>query len=312
MNSNIWVLTLADSVAIATTLVLAALGVILNEKAGVLNLGVEGILLMAAVSAFLMSDNIASPWLALLVAVAVGATLGLVHAILCVSMRANQIVAGLAMVIFGTGLSQFLGKTVEGVPRPVRLETLDLGPLSDLPALGPILFSQGSLTYLSWILAAAVALFLVRTRPGLSLRATGESPATVDAQGLSVLAIRYAATVASGAFIGLAGGYYMLARATAWNQAATTAGIGWIALALVVFAGWRPGRMVFGALLFGFALQVPYTLQAEQITWIPPALMQTFPYLLTVVVLIVMSTPKARARFGAPASLGLPFVRDER
>jgi general nucleoside transport system permease protein len=312
VNSNIWVLTVADSVAIATTLILAALGVILNERAGVLNLGVEGMLLMAAVSAFLMSDFIASPWLALAVATGVGAVLGAVHALLCVSMRANQIVAGLALVIFGTGLSQFLGKTVEGVPRPVRLDALEIAGLADIPLLGPVLFSQGVLTYASWALAGVVALFLTHTRPGLGLRAVGESPATVDAQGLSVLAIRYAATIASGAFIGLAGGYYMLARATAWNQAATTAGIGWIALGLVVFAGWRPGRVVFGALLFGFALQVPFTLQAEQVRWLPPEIMATFPYVLTVTVLIAMSTPRARARFGAPVSLGLPFVRDER
>jgi simple sugar transport system permease protein len=312
VNSNIWVLTLADSVAIATTLILAALGVILNERSGVLNLGVEGMLLMAAVSAFLVSDAIASPWLALLVSVLVGAAMGGVHAVLCVSMRANQIVAGLALVIFGTGLSQFLGKSVEGQPRPVRLEPYDIPGLSDLPLVGPVLFSQGLLTYASWLLAAAVAMFLATTRPGLGLRATGESPATVDSQGLSVLVIRALATVASGAFIGLAGGYYMLARATAWNQAATTSGIGWIALALVVFAGWRPGRVVFGALLFGFALQVPFTLQAEQIRWLPPEIMQMFPYVLTVAVLIATSTPTARARFGAPASLGLPFVRDER
>jgi general nucleoside transport system permease protein len=312
VNSNIWVLTMADSVAIATTLILAALGVILNERSGVLNLGVEGMLLMAAVSAFLVSDAIASPWLALAVSVAVGASFGAIHALLCVSLRANQIVAGLALVIFGTGLSQFLGKTVEGKPRPVRLETLNLGPLADIPLFGPLLFDQGLLTYLSWGLAAVVAVFLIGTRTGLSLRAAGESPATVDAQGLSVMKIRYAATIASGAFIGLAGGYYMLARATAWNQAATTGGVGWITLALVVFSGWRPGRVVFGALLFGFALQVPFTLQAEEIRWVPPEIMQTFPYVLTVVVLIAMSTPTARARFGSPASLGLPFVRDER
>lgn len=312
MNGNIWVLTLADSVAIATTLILASLGVILNERAGVLNLGVEGVLLMAAVSAFTLSQSVASVWLALLVAIAVGATLGAVHALLCVSMRANQIVAGLAMVIFGTGLSQFLGKSVEGVPRPVKLETLDLPGLADLPLVGPILFDQGIVTYASWALAALMAVFLSRTRPGLGLRAAGESPATVDAQGLSVLKIRYAATIASGALIGLAGGYFMLSQATAWNQANTTSGIGWIALALVVFASWRPGRVVLGALLFGFALQVPFTLQAEEITVIPPEIMQTFPYVLTVVVLIAMSTEKARSRFGAPASLGLPFVRDER
>ncbi len=312
MNSNVWVLTFADGISIATTLILASLGAIITERSGVINLGIEGMLLMGAVTAFLVGDGTHNIWLALFLAVLVGMAMATVHAVLTITLRSNQIVSGLALVIFGTGLSQFIGKSVEGKPRPVRIEPIDFGALSDIPIIGPVVFNHDPITYLTWFGALIASWYLFRTRPGLVLRATGDAPATVDAQGVSVAAVRYAHTIAGGALVGLAGGWFMLARGTAWSQAATTNGIGWIALALVVFAAWRPLRAIAGAVLFGFLLQVPYTLQGQQIRIFPPEILQMLPYLATLSVLVVLSTPRARRLLGAPTMLGQPFVRDER
>lgn len=312
MNGNIWVLAFADSIALATTLILAALGAMFNERSGVLNLGIEGMLLASAISSFLAADSSGSIWIGLVVGMIVGGLLASIHAILTVLLRANQIVSGLALVIFGTGLANFLGKPAEGKTVVTVIKPLSFGPLTDIPLLGPVLFGQDIITYASFALAVAASLFLFRTRPGLELRATGDDPATVDAQGLSVSGIRIGYTIVGGALVGLGGGWLMLAQSAAWHQQATTNGIGWIALALVVFAGWRPLRVILGAILFGFTLQLPFTLQAEQITVIPSAFMQMLPYLATLVALIFLSRPSSRNLLGAPRSLGTPFVRDER
>jgi len=312
MNGNIWVLASADSVAIATTLILAALGALFTERAGVLNLGIEGILLTSAISSFLVADSSGSIWLGLIVGSLVGALLAGIHAVLSVVLRANQIVAGLALVIFGTGLANFLGKPAEGKTVTTLIKPLSFGPLSDIPLIGPIVFRQDPITYASIVIAIVSSLYLFRSRPGLELRATGDDPATVDAQGLSVASIRIRYTLFGGLLVGLGGSWLMLAQSAAWHQAATTNGVGWIALALVVFAGWRPMRLIFGAILFGFTLQLPFTLQAEQITFIPSALMQMLPYLATLIALIALSRPSTRNKLGAPRSLGIPFVRDER
>ena len=312
MNGNIWVLASADSVAIATTLILAALGALFTERAGVLNLGIEGILLTSAISSFLVADSSGSIWLGLIVGSLVGALLAGIHAVLSVVLRANQIVAGLALVIFGTGLANFLGKPAEGKTVTTLIKALSFGPLSDIPLIGPIVFRQDPITYASIVIAIVSSLYLFRSRPGLELRATGDDPATVDAQGLSVASIRIRYTLFGGLLVGLGGSWLMLAQSAAWHQAATTNGVGWIALALVVFAGWRPMRLIFGAILFGFTLQLPFTLQAEQITFIPSALMQMLPYLATLIALIALSRPSTRNKLGAPKSLGIPFVRDER
>ena len=263
MNNNIWLLTTADSVAIATTLILAALGALFTERAGVLNLGIEGVLLTSAISSFLAADSSGSIWLGLIVGSLVGALLAGIHAVLSVTLRANQIVSGLALVIFGTGLANFLGKPAEGKTVTTIIKPLTFGPLSDIPVLGPVLFEHDIITYFSIVLSIASAWYLFRTRPGLELRATGDDPATVDAQGLSVAQIRIRYTLFGGLIVGLGGSWLMLAQSAAWHQAATTNGIGWIALALVVFAGWHPVRLIFGALLFGFSLQLPLILQAE-------------------------------------------------
>ena len=312
MNSNIWVLTSADSIAIATTLILAALGALFTERAGVLNLGIEGILLTSAISSFLAADSSGSIWLGLIVGSLVGALLAGIHAVLSVTLRANQIVSGLALVIFGTGLANFLGKPAEGRTVTTIIKPMTFGPLSDITVLGPVLFEHDIITYFAIALSIGSAWYLFRTRPGLELRATGDDPATVDAQGLSVARIRIRYTLFGGLLVGLGGSWLMLAQSAAWHQAATTNGIGWIALALVVFAGWHPVRLIFGALFFGFSLQLPFTLQAEQITFIPSAFTQMLPYLATLIALIALSRPGSKNLRGAPKALGNPFVRDER
>lgn len=312
MNENIWVLTFADSIAVATTLVLASLGALFSERSGVLNLGVEGVLLIGTISSFLTTDGTGSIWLGLVVGTLAGGLAASIHATLSVSLRANQIVSGLALVIFCTGAANFLGKPVEGRRITEALTPIDFGPLSDIPIIGPVVFGQDVITYLTLVLAIAASAFIFRTRPGLTLRATGDDPATVDSQGLSVAGIRFAYTVLGGMLMGLGGSWLMLARSSVWSREETTNGIGWIALALVVFSGWRPIRLVFGAILFGFTLQLPFTLQAEQITLIPTAFTQMVPYVATLVALVALSTPRSRQALGAPRALGLPFVRDER
>jgi simple sugar transport system permease protein len=312
VNDNIWILTSADSIAIATTLILAALGALFTERSGVLNLGIEGVMLTSAISAFLAADASGSIWLGLIIGSIVGAIMAAIHAVLSVVFRANQIVAGLALVIFGTGLANFLGKPAEGKTVTTVILPLSFGPLSDIPVIGPIVFGQDIVTYFALLIAVASSLFLFRTRPGLELRATGDDPATVDAQGLSVAYIRIRYTLIGGLLVGLGGSWLMLAQSAAWHQASTTNGLGWIALALVVFAGWRPNRIIFGAVLFGFTLQLPFTLQAEQMTIIPSAFMQMLPYLATLIALIALSRPGGRNLLGAPKALGTPFVRDER
>jgi simple sugar transport system permease protein len=312
MNSNIWLLSVADSVAIATTLILAALGEQCTERSGVLNLGIEGMLLTSAITSFLVADGTGSIWLGLVLGIFLGVVLAGIHALLTVVLRANQIVSGLALVIFGTGLANFLGKPAEGRTVRTVIEPLDLGPLTDIPLVGPVVFGQDPVTYATLVIAVLASLYLFRTRSGLEVRATGDDPATVDSQGLSVSSIRIRYTMLGGALVGLGGSFHMLAQSAAWHQESTTAGIGWIALSLVVFAGWRPLRLIFGAILFGFTLQLPFTLQAEQITFIPSALLPMLPYLATLIALIVLSRPSRRNLLGAPRALGTPFVRDER
>ncbi|MGH3665131.1 MAG: ABC transporter permease [Egibacteraceae bacterium] len=312
MSESAVVLTLAAAVAAGTPLALAALGELLTERAGVLNLGVEGMMLMGAVVAFLAGDATGSPWLGLAAGMVTGGALAAVHAFLAVTMRANQIVAGLALVIFGTGLSTFLGQPVEGQPLAARVGPTAVPGLAEVPVLGPILFQQDLVVYATWVLAGLATFYLTRTRAGLSLRAVGESPATADAMGVRVAATRYAHTIVGGLLAGGGGAYLILARVPSWSQAATTNGIGWIALALVVFSSWRPLRALAGAYLFGAALRANFALQAGGVRGIPAEVLAMLPYVLTIAVMIGLSVSNLRQRIGAPAALGVPYVRDER
>lgn len=312
MNDNAWVIALGAALAAGIPIVLAATGAILHERSGVLNLGVEGMMLIGAACTFLAADAWGNVWLALVCGILGGGALAAVHALLTISMRANQIVSGLALTLFGTGLAKFVGEPVNGKKMPTPIDEIHVPLLGDLPILGTILFRQDVLVYATLVVVVLVSLYLNRTRAGLALRAVGESPSTADAQGLSVFRIRYVHVLLGGVFAGAGGAYQALARAPSWNQEVTTNGIGWIALALVVFASWQPGRALLGAFVFGFAFRSQYTFQAQGITFPPNVVMQMLPYLLTIIVLIVVTSGSARRRLGAPAALGVPFVRDER
>ncbi len=312
MNDNAWIIAIAASIGAAIPIALAAVGAILHERSGVLNLGVEGMMLIGAMAAFLAADAWGNVWLALVCGVLAGGALGLLHGVITISLRANQIVTGLALVIFGTGLAKFLGEPVNGLKRPVKIDPLEVAGLGDLPILGPVLFAQDVLVYASIALVVAVSLYIYRSRAGLALRAVGESPAAADAQGIAVSRVRYVHVLAGGLLAGAGGAYQALARAPSWNQEYTINGLGWIALTLVVFSNWRPGRALIGAVVFGFALRSQFTFQTEGIDFPPQVWLQMAPYLLTILVLIVTSSPGARRRLGAPAALGVPYSRDER
>ena len=312
MSEAALLLALAAAVAAGTPLFLAGLGELLTERSGVINIGVEGMMLIGAVTAFLVADATSSAGLGLLAGSLAGGSLALLHAFLSISLRANQIVSGLALVIFGTGVAMFIGRPIEGMPLAVRIGRLEVPFLSDIPFLGPVLFRQDAVVYASWFLALAVAIYLARTRPGLSLRAVGESPATADVMGINVAAVQYIHTVIVGLLAGASGAYLILARVPNWSQASTTSGLGWIAVALVVFSLWRPWRLLLGAYLFGLALRANFTLQAAGIHGVPAEILAMTPYLLTIGVMIVLSSSNVRRRFGAPAALGMAYVRTER
>ena len=321
MNNSLLVVVLASGVAYGTPLLYAALGELLAERSGVLNLGVEGMMLVGAVMGFWAVQRLhATTGISLAAAIGVaaiaGAAMALIHAFLVITLRASQIVSGLALTIFAgaTGLSSYLGNDLHLADNPARHAFHAVFPSSmqRWPIAGPILFGQNVLVYTSWGCVVAVWLYLSRTRPGLNVRAVGESPAAADAMGINVTAYRYAHTLAGGALAGVAGATFTLAITPQWVDG-ITGGAGWIAIALVIFAFWRPELCLVGAYFFGALQALAPELQARNIRLGPTVLWtNSLPYLMTVLVLVVVSTSGARRRLGAPASLGLPYVREER
>jgi len=319
VNNSFLVLVIASGIAYGTPLLFAALGELLAERSGVLNLGVEGMMLVGAVMGFWAVQTIGGPgrtalFLAVLVAALAGATMALLFAFLVITLRANQIVSGLALTIFAgaAGLSSYLGNDLGLADSPADHQFTPVDPfgLADVPVLGPILFGQTWLVYASWALVALVAFYLTRTRPGLNVRSVGESPQTADAMGISVTLYRYLHVLAGGALAGIGGACFSLALTPQWVDG-LTGGAGWIAIALVIFAFWRPELCLVGAYFFGAFQALPFILQARGVT-IAPELFQALPYAMTVVVLVVVSSGIAKRRLGAPGALGVPFVREER
>jgi general nucleoside transport system permease protein len=299
---------LAVAVAAGTTVVIAAIGEIVAERSGVLNLGLEGMMLVGAVAGFVAVNASGSLVIAVLVALAAGGVLGLLHAFLTVSLRANQIVAGLALTIFGAGLSALLGQDVVGVPARATFGRVAVPLLADIPVIGRVLFQQNLLVYLGYVLTLTLWFLLSRTRVGLHLRAVGENAATADAMGVSVVGFRYGAVVFGGALAGLAGAYLSLALTPGWNEG-MTAGRGWIAIGLVIFSRWNPLLGLLGGCLFGLMESLNFQAQAVGIH-ISPFFLGMLPYLFTVVAVMVASLTGAR-RVGVPADLGTPYEREE-
>ncbi len=319
VNESIVVVLAASAIFYGTPLVFAAVGELLAERSGVLNLGVEGMMLIGAVTAFWSVQHISGPdWLVLLLATLIGGIAGLavslIHAILVVGLRANQIVSGLALTIFAgaTGLSSYVGNVARlgGQPAHHEFAAINVIGMDDAPVLGPILFHQNALVYASWVLVLLALAYLYRTRTGLHLRAVGESPQTADVMGVDVALYRYLHTLAGGLLAGVGGAYFSLAITPNWIDGMTS-GAGWIAIALVIFAFWRPELTLVGAYLFGLFSSLGFVLQARQVH-LPPEVLASLPYVMTVVVLVVVSTGWAKQRLGAPAALGTPYVREER
>ncbi len=288
----------------ATPLVFAAIGELVVEKSGVLNLGVEGMMLLGAVAAFAVALTSGSATLGILAGATAGAALALVFALLTQTLLANQVASGLALTIFGIGVSALIGRSFVGVPLD-RLPQLDLPGISDLPIVGPLLFGHDALVYLSILAIPATIWFLERSRAGLVLRAIGENHSAAHALGHPVIKVRYLALLFGGAMAGLGGAYLSLAYTPMWAEN-MTAGRGWIALALVVFATWRPGRMLLGAYLFGGITVAQLHIQGFGFD-IPSQFLSMLPYLATIAVLVAISADGGRARLNAPASLGRIF-----
>lgn len=290
-----------------TPLVFAALGELVTEKSGVLNLGVEGMMLVGAVCGFAVAAESGSMWLGVLAGLLAGAGMALLFGILTLTFQANQVASGLALTIFGIGTSAYIGLDYTSVTLP-GIARIHIPVLSEIPVVGPLLFSLDPLIYVSFAMFGAISWFLYRTKSGLILRAVGESPDSAGSLGHHVIAIRYAAVLFGGAMGGLGGAYLALVYTPLWVEE-MTAGRGWIALALVVFSTWRPLRVLLGAYLFGGITIIQFHIQGFGVD-ISSQLLSTLPYLATILVLVLISRDINTIRLNAPASLGKPYHPD--
>jgi len=291
----------------STPLLLAAIGELVVERSGVLNLGVEGMMAVGAVSGFGAALVTGSPLIGILAAVVAGILLSLLFGFLTLTLVSNQVATGLALTLLGLGVSGLIGEGFVGQPG-VKLEKLHIPVLTDLPLIGPILFGQDLLVYVSLLIVAMVSYVLFRTKTGLIVRAVGDSHQSAHALGYSVIGVRYLAVMFGGGCAGLGGGYLSLVYTPQWVEN-MSAGRGWIALALVVFSSWLPRRLAIGAYLFGTITILGFSLQAFGVG-IPSQLLSSLPYIVTVAALVVISGNRALTRANTPACLGQPFVPD--
>jgi len=297
-------LILVAAIKTGTPLLLVALGELICEKSGVLNLGQEGMMLMGAMAGFAGAYYSGNLYLGILIAMIAGMIMAALFGFLTLVLNTNQVATGLALTIFGTGLSAFLGSSLVGTSLD-GFKDIPIPFLSDLPLLGPLLFNQDLLIYLSFALLLITWWVINKTRAGLTLRAVGENPQSANALGIRVLFVRFFAVLTGGLFAGLAGAYLSLAYTPMWMEN-MTAGRGWIALALVVFASWKVGYLVIGAYLFGIASILHLVLQGVGLE-ISPNLLAMMPYLVTIIVMVMISSNPIRQKLAAPMSLGKPF-----
>ncbi|MGF7048977.1 simple sugar transport system permease protein [Paenibacillus sp. DS2015] len=301
---------LVVAISAGTPLLFAALGGILCERSGVVNLGTEGIMLMGAVSACLTYIHSGSFILAVLAAIGSGCLLGLLHSFLSITLKANQNVSGLGITLFGTGLSAYLGKPAAGTPIPGSVPKVNLPWLDGVPILGNLFAHLDILIWFSFLLVIMLHFYMNKTSWGLHLRSVGDSPATADAMGLRVYMIRYAHVVAGSALMGLAGAYLLLAYSPSWIEN-MTAGRGWIAIALIIFARWSPGRALICAYMFGAMDAIGFRLQIIG-SEIPSYFLKMIPYVLTIIVLMFFGWRSRHQLSNQPQSLGVPYIREQR
>lgn len=307
---NFWINALSTGVVLGTPLAYAALGELIAERAGIVNLGVEGMMLIGAVVGFIVSLKTGSVAAGFLLAAVAGGILAAVHGIMTINLRTNQIVMGLTLTLLGTGLSSYIGnnygyKALSHTLSPVKIPLLD-----KIPWIGRIFFQHDVMVYLAPVVIVVVGLIITRTRWGLWLRATGESPAAADAAGVPVFVVRHAAVAIGGMLAGIAGAYLSVVYTRSWSDQ-MTAGRGWIAIALVIFASWRPLLVLPGAMLFGFIDALNFQLQAKGVS-VPSQYLSMMPYVFTLVVLALVWTRQRRRNWGMPLALGNPYEREAR
>ncbi len=313
---------LAATLAMGTSLTYATLGEVFTEKSGVLNLGLEGIMLMGALSGFAVTFHTQSLILGVFIAMLTGGLFSLIHAFLTISLRSNQVVTGLSITMFGTGLANFLGKrlgpvennlNLVGLNLSAKFENIQIPLLHKIPVIGAF-FDVSILTYLLYILLPLSWYFMYKTKHGLTLRSVGEAPRTAAAMGINVNKTRYIYTVLGGFFAGVGGAALSLSFTPSWNDS-MTGGIGWIAIALVIFSAWNPARVAIGTLVFGGITSLQFFLQAAGFKMVVPVqFLAIAPYFITIVTLIIMTVNsiKNKGSFASPSALGTPFAIDEK
>lgn len=302
-------IALATVVKAGTCLLFATLGEIYAERSGVWNLGVEGMMIIGALTGFVTAYTTGNLWLAVILAMIASGLASLIHAFLCITLRANQILSGIALTLFGLGLTGFLGKPYIGTVPP-SFASVPIPVLKEIPVLGQVLFNHDPLVYFSLILVPLLWFILFKTSFGLSIRAVGESPETADVMGVNVYFVRYFCVFLGGILAGLGGAYLSLAYTPMWIEN-MTAGRGWIAVALSIFSLWNPARAIFGAYLFGGLSALQYRLQVIGVGISAPLLLM-LPYASTILVLIMTAGERIRRRIGLPSAIGIPYVRGEK
>ncbi|MBF0201581.1 MAG: ABC transporter permease [Desulfamplus sp.] len=290
-----------------TPLLLGTVGEVICERSGILNLGVEGVMSVGAVVAFIVTYTTGDPWLGMFAAIGAGMLISVIHAFTSVTLQANQVVSGLALTMIGLGLSEMMGKSYVGKPLAVKMNDIAIPWLSDIPVLGPIFFNQTPYFYMAVILALGAWFFLERTRLGIKVRSTGENPRATETHGVNVGLIRYACVIIGGGFSAMAGAHLSTSYSKSWIEG-MTAGRGWIVIALTIFALWNPGKAIWASFLFGGIFVLQYLLQPLGIS---PNFLAMLPYAATLLILLVMSIRDPR-RLNAPAKLGEPYKRGER
>lgn len=292
-----------------TPLLLGTVGEIISQRGGIMNLGIEGMMAVGAVAGFIVTYTTGNPWLGMLASIIMGAVVSLIHGFVCITLKANQVVSGLALTMLGLGISGLWGKAYIGKPLTIKMTAVKIPLLSDIPIIGDIVFNQDPYFYLSVFLGIAAWFFLFKTRAGIAVRTVGENPKAAETQGVNVSLVQYLCVMTGGAFAGLAGSHLSIAYSKSWIEG-MTAGRGWIVVALTIFAMWDPRKAFAGAYIFGGIFVLQYLLQPLGIS---PNFLGMLPYLTTLAVLFIYGISKeGHRKMHAPAHLGEPYIRGER